>query len=135
MMKRRRDPRSRRGVVLAEAAVVYPVLLLFLLGIVTLGLGVFRHEQVAALAREGARWASVHGPTYQKEHNKPALTSEDVKSTVIIPKMVGLDPSQLTCTLTMTSGMATMTLSYNWIPETLFSPITLSSTAKAPIMY
>ena len=43
---------------------VYPVTILLLLGTVVLGLGVFRYQQVQCLAREGARYASVHGPQY-----------------------------------------------------------------------
>lgn len=121
---------------MAESAVVYAALMLLLLGMITVGLGVFRYQQIASLAREGARWAAVHGPTYQSEQGAAAPTSSDVMSNAITPKMVGLDPGSLTCTtFTMTSGKVTLTLSYNWVPETFLSPVTLTSTAVTPISY
>ena len=105
------------------------------MGTVIEGLGVFRYEQLSSLSREGARWASVHGSTYQQEKTKAAPTSQDVYTNVIAPNMVGLDPSQLTCTLTMTANTATVTLTYLWIPEGLFSAISLTSTSVLPITY
>ena len=131
----RAGPRARRGVTTAECGVVYSITMLLILGTIIEGLGVFRYQQVSSLAREGARWASVHGPTYQQEKNKSAPTSQDVYNNVIVPKMVLLDPSQLTCTLTMTSNTAAVTLTYNWFPEGFFSPITLTSTSVLPITY
>jgi hypothetical protein len=105
------------------------------MGTIIEGLGVFRYEQLSSLAREGARWASVHGPTYQQEKNQAAPTSQDVYNNVIVPKMVGLDPTQLTCSLTMTANTATVALTYVWNPEGLFSSITLTSTSVLPITY
>ena len=61
---RRKSQLRRRGVSVVEAAVVYPITILLLLGTVVLGLGVFRYQQIQSLAREGARYASVHGPQY-----------------------------------------------------------------------
>ena len=51
----------RRGVVLAEAAIVTLVFLTLLLGTVDLGLGVFRFNSISQAARFGARQAIVHG--------------------------------------------------------------------------
>jgi hypothetical protein len=104
---------TRRGVTTAECGVVYSLTMLLIVGTIVEALGVFRYQQISVLAREGARWASVHGPTYQSENNAAAPTSQDVLNNVITPMMVGLDSSQLTCTLTMTSTMATATLSYS----------------------
>jgi hypothetical protein len=109
------------------------------MGTIIEGLGVFRYQQLSSLAREGARWASVHGPTYQTENSKSAPTSQDVYNNVIAPKMVALDSTQLTCTLTMTPTASpttvTVTLTYNWIPEGFFSPISLTSSSVLPITY
>ena len=125
--------RARRGVTTAECGIVYSITLLLIMGTIIEGLGVFRYEQLSSLAREGARWASVRGPTYQQEKNQPAPTSQDVYNNVVAPKMVALDPTQLTCTLSMTANTATVTLTYVWVPEGLFSPITLTSTSVLPI--
>jgi hypothetical protein len=119
----------------AECGVVYSITMLLIMGTIIEGFGVFRYEQLSSLAREGARWASVHGATYQQEKTKAAPTSQDVYTNVIAPKMIGLDPTKLTCTLTMTANTATVTLTYLWIPEGLFNPITLTSTSVQPITY
>jgi hypothetical protein len=126
----------RRGVTTAECGVVYSLTLLLIVGTIIEGLGVFRYQQIANLAREGARWASVHGATYQTEKNQQAPTSQDVLNNVVTPMMVGLDPNQLTCTLTMTATTASVTITYSWIPEGIFkTPITLTSTSVMPITY
>ena len=132
-MRQRRHRTRRRGVVLAETAVVYSVALLLLIGMIIAGLGVFRYQQLSALAREGARWASVHGPTYQSEQNKSAPTSDDVYTNAIAPKMVGLDPTQVSYALSTTTNTVTVTLSYQWVPEAFFGPVTLTSTSTMPI--
>ena len=51
----------RRGAAAVEFAAVAPVLILLLFGTVVGGLGIFRYHQVATLAREAARYASVRG--------------------------------------------------------------------------
>jgi hypothetical protein len=126
----------RRGVTAAECGVVYSITLLLIVGTIIVGLGVFRYQQIAMLAREGARWASVHGSTYQSEMNKSAPTSADVLTNAITPRMVGLDSTQLTCTLSMTSTTASVKLSYSWTPEAIMTgPVILTSTSVMPITY
>ena len=49
-----------------------------LVGTVVLGLAVFRYEQLQALAREGARYASVHGPQYASDTGNSYATSQTV---------------------------------------------------------
>ena len=132
-----RDSNSprRRGVTAAECGIVYSITMLMIMGAIIEGLGVFRYEQLSHLAREGARWAAVHGPTYQQETSAAAPTSQDVLNNAVLPKAVGLDSTQLTCALTMTASTASVTLTYHWAPEGLFSPITLTSTSVMPISY
>jgi hypothetical protein len=127
--------RNRQGFSLAELVIVSPAMVFSLVGVFVAGVGVLRYNQLSMLAREGARWASVHGPTYQSENNKTAPTSQDVYNNAIVPRLGGLDSSNLTCSLTMTSQIATVTLNYQWVPEALFSPITFSSTSIMPITY
>ncbi len=130
--------RRRRGVTLVECGLAYSAVMILCLGTIVLGLGVFRSQQLAWLARQGARWASVHGPTYQSEQGGAAATGPSVMTHVITPRMVALDPAALTCTLTMTSNTATVTLSYRWVPEafgSVFPTRTLTSTSAAPITY
>ncbi len=124
MMMRKRNARSRRGVVLAEAAVVYPVFLLFLLGTLVLGLGVFRYGQLSSLAWEGARWASVRGPDYQnpgpdfkRKQTLAAPTDEDVLLNMDEKMLFGLGRVQSGTVLTRDPGKTTVALGYDWRPE------------------
>lgn len=138
MSAHKTNRRRRRGTAVVELAIVSPLMILLFLGTFISGLGVFRYQQISMLAREGARWASVHGPTYQKENTANAPTSQDVYNNAVAPKMVGLNPAELTCVLTpitSTSATATVTVTYSWVPESLFSPITFSSTSTMPITY
>ena len=127
----------RRGVVLIESAIVYSVLMMLILGTIVMGLGVFRYQQIASLAREASRWASVHGPTYQSENSASAPTDQDVYNATV-GKAVILTTSALTFDLDQTqlqNGTASVKVTYTWTPEAYFSPITMSSTAVMPVTY
>jgi Flp pilus assembly protein TadG len=141
MIRNSRLP-ERRGISLVEAAVVYPVTMLLLLGTLTLGLGVFRYQQVQALAREGARYASVHGPQYATDTGNSYATNTTVLN-YIETLAVGLQTSNLSCTLTWnpsppttaTPSTVSVTLSYVWIPEGYFKSLTFRSTSVMPVTY
>jgi len=106
MLRRRR----RQGTILLEAAMVYPVLFMILLTIIVLGVGVFRYQQVAHAAREGARYAAVHGAKYASETNSPAATAQDVFDNAIKPQMGGTRGQNITYTVTWnTSNTPTTT--------------------------
>ena len=135
MLRQWKRATFRRGTTTAECGVVYSLTLLVFAATLVEAMGVFRYQQVSALAREGARWASVHGPKYQSELGKAAPSSQDVYNNAIVPRMVGLDPANLACDLTMTSTTASVTLTYTWTPEGFFQPITLTSTSVMPITY
>jgi Flp pilus assembly protein TadG len=67
-MRVHRQPRARRRAATAvECAVVYPLAFLLILGLVITAQGVARYQEVAALARSGARYASTHGAQYRKD--------------------------------------------------------------------
>src|SRR5438034_8528655 len=95
MFLRSHRPR-RRGTTAVEAAIVYPVVLLLTLGLAIVGLGVFRYQQVAALAREGARYASVHGGQWAATNNSGTLTTKtNIYNNAILLHAAGLDTNQL----------------------------------------
>jgi len=50
-----------------ECAIVYPLTFLLLLGILVGAIAVFRYQEVASLARQGARYASTHGAQFRKD--------------------------------------------------------------------
>ena len=150
-MARRFAPR-RRASVTTESIVVVPVLLTLIFATLVGGYGVFRYQQIALLAREGARYASVHGGQYQLETGNTAATSQDVYNNAIVPYAVNLDLSQLSCTVTWNNNnmpysvnsdyekpignTVTVTVNYNWFPEAyVIGPIVLSSTSTMPMSY
>lgn len=57
--------RSHRGQTLVELALILPLFLMLVIGIVILGIGVFYQQQVTNAAREAARYASIHSATAQ----------------------------------------------------------------------
>jgi TadE-like protein len=56
---------SRRGQSLVEFALVFPIFLLVVMGIVVLGLTIFYTQEVTNAAREAARYAAIHSSTAQ----------------------------------------------------------------------
>jgi Flp pilus assembly protein TadG len=60
-MRRRPENRRRRGAALVEAALVLPLFLLIVLGMIDLGVAMFRNNALSQAARQGARKASVQG--------------------------------------------------------------------------
>lgn len=97
----RRNPAARRpGSSLVEFAVVASVTFVFIFGILIGGAGVFRYQEVAHLAREGARYASTHGGKYAQDGipaktGVPAVSSSSDLRTYLLTKAVMLDPSKL----------------------------------------
>jgi len=143
--------KSRRGTTAVESAVVGPLTFLLLLGLVIGGMGVFRYQEMASLAREGSRWASVHGTGYQKDTGKPAATQQDVIN-YMASKGVSLDQSQFNtsnCPVIWTTdnrpyhtnivngqvvavtNTVKVTITYRWIPEAYLGGITLTSTSES----
>lgn len=131
---------GRPGATLIEAALVYPVLLLLLLGLVVAGLGVFRYQQVAGLAREGARYASVRGATYQISTGETAATPQDVYNNVLRPRAIALDLKQLSYSVTWDpdnrqGSLVKVMVTYRWVPEVFLGGMDLTSTAVMPVSY
>jgi Flp pilus assembly protein TadG len=130
----------RRGTHAIECAVVFPLVFLLLFGLIVGALGVFRFQEVASLAREGSRYASVRGQQYQLMTGKPAATADDVFNNAIAPRAVILTPSQLSSTVTWNpdnrqGSSVTVTVTYQWVPEAYLGGLTLSSTSTTPISY
>ena len=78
---------------------VLPIVLFLFMGLVIGTSGVFRYQEVATLAREGARYASTHGGNYQREGiarqtGEPAIASSSDLSTYLKGQTMLLDPSE-----------------------------------------
>jgi Flp pilus assembly protein TadG len=151
----------RSAATLVEFAIVAPSTFLLLLGLLVGGLGIFRYQEVAYLAREASRWACVHGAQYAKDTGKPAAGPDDgvwsggsgqctlLYNNVIHPRAVALDPSKLTYSVTWNTdnntnhtvnghkvaNTVTVTVTYRWIPEAYLGGITFSSSSVSLMYY
>jgi Flp pilus assembly protein TadG len=145
---------KRSGATLVECAIVYPVVFLLLLGMVVGAAGIFRYSQLASMAREGARYASVHGAQYAKENNVTPPTPADIFNNAITPMGTTFDPTQLNYSITYNTdnwpfhtttdtsnnvvpiqNTVTVTLTYQWLPEAFLGGITLTSTSVMVMYY
>ena len=145
--------KPRRAATTVEFAVVAPLTFLLLLGLLIGGMGIFRYQEMAHLAREASRWASVHGTQYATDTGKPAATANDVYQNVISNQAAALDLSKLTYSVTWNTSNSpyhttivnnavvpvtntvTVTVTYQWIPEAFLGGITLSSTSVSTMSY
>jgi Flp pilus assembly protein TadG len=124
---------ARSGAAAVETAFVLPVIFLFLGGIVVGAYAVFSYHEVAALAREGARYASVHGTRYQAATSQTAATADDVYNNAIRPRMITLNPARVRYAVSWDAtnapgNLVTVHLEYDWLPPGFFSGQTMSST-------
>ena len=132
----------RTAATAVECAVVYPATFLLLLGLIIAAQGVSRYQEVAALARAGARYASTHGAQYRRDTGLPtgsAGTSAgsggglfwystdptqasgtdtswtgDTYDSAVRPKLVALDPALLTFKMGYPSVVNQPTKPDNW---------------------
>jgi Flp pilus assembly protein TadG len=149
---RHRFHKQRRGATAIEFAVACPIVFVLIFSTIVGALGVFRYQQTAELAREAARWGSVHGAQYALETGNSAATAEDIYTSAIEPSATTLDLSKLTYQVTWnksnqpldastsfetpTGNTVSVTVSYQWIPEVyLVGPFTLTSTSTAQMIY
>lgn len=88
--------RCRRGNALVEFALTFPTLVVVTLMIFDLGRALFVYTTVNNVAAEGARYAAVHGST------SPFSKSSAEIQTFIVNQAAGLEPANITVTLTYT---------------------------------
>ncbi len=136
-MIRRQRSRPRRGMSVVECAAVFPVTILLLMGTVVMGLGVFRYQQLQSLAREGARYASVRGPSYAQATGNAQASASTVQSYVqeLAVGLKGLQCTSVSYSATSLPCTVTVTLSYTWRPEGLFQPVTWTISSTMPVTY
>jgi len=111
--------RRRRAAITVEAAVVLPVVIMLLFGLIVGGLGVFRYQQVAAQAREAARWASVRGSDWRRATGKASPTKQQIFDQVVVPLAAGMDPRYLS-------------IEVQWIRQASATTLDWDSASKAP---
>lgn len=142
----------RQGTTTVEFAVCCPIAFFLILATIVGAMGVFRYQQVAQLAREGARWACVHGTDYAEATGNPAATPEDIYNNGILPFASTLHTNCLSYQVTWDQSNSplsvhedvqrpigntvTVTVNYQWFPEVyLVGPIVLTSSSTAQMIY
>jgi Flp pilus assembly protein TadG len=102
---------------LLECAIVYPVTFFLILALVVGGMGIFRYQEVAHLAREAARFASTHGGQYAQDNaaaisagTLPNVNDSYLANTVVVGRAVALDPTRLQVQVTLNTYNGT----YDW---------------------
>jgi hypothetical protein len=143
--------RARVGATVMECALVLPVALFLFIGLIVGASGVYRFQETSTLAREGARYASTHGYQFRKDSGMSMGTPDDWRKDIydnaIKPKIVGLDQSKVTVTITWPDvinqpgkadnwpgSKVDVKVSYQWMPPLyLVGPYTLHSTSSMPI--
>ena len=158
-----RSRHIRRGALAVEGAIVFSVWFVVMLALIVGGIGVFRYQQVACLAREGSRWASVHGSDWQAEQGVSASSQNDVLQQAVLPLAVGMDPSAISIEVQFIDRVAgkvsawdtvshppvgvdgannnvtnrvRVTVTYQWTPGALMGgPLYLTSTSEMLMWY
>ena len=132
----RRRPRSRRsiGQSMVEFALILPILLIVLVGMLDFGRAIFAYNSVANAARSATRVAIVN------------QTASDVEAAAA-SEAVGLDPLSVVidyddggtvCSPVKLGCIARVEVSHAWMPATpllnaMIGPITLESTTAMPV--
>jgi Flp pilus assembly protein TadG len=142
---------TRPAATTVEAAVIYPVVFLLLIGLLVGAQGIFVYHQTSHLARVAARYASVHGTQWAKDTGNTAASPTDIYNNAILPQVAGLDLSRLSYSVTYnqsnipystsivngtvvgTRNTVSVTVSYQWQPIAYFVNNTLSSTSVMPM--
>ena len=97
----RRPQSGRRGAYAVEFALVVQVLFFYIFAHILGGMMVFQYIQTTNAAREGSRWASVHGWQWQQEEiaaGNPltaAIAPGDVFDNAIKPRLVAMDTANV----------------------------------------
>jgi Flp pilus assembly protein TadG len=141
----------RTGATVLECALVLPLVFFIMLALAVGTMGVFRYQEVATLAREGARYASTHGYQYRKDSGLAMGSSTDWQKDIydngIAPKIMTLDPKYITVTVSWPDvinqtgkpdnwpgSRVDITVSYQWTPAMLWTgPMILTNTSSMPI--
>jgi Flp pilus assembly protein TadG len=136
---------QRRGTSAIEFAVVGGITFFLIFALVIGGMGIFRYQEVAHLAREGSRYASTHGGQYHLDGidtktGVPAISTSADLQTYLQTLVAGLDPNYLTVTVSYSAPANYMPRnmpSYDDTDPTLVPPgqITISNYVTVTVSY
>jgi Flp pilus assembly protein TadG len=88
----KRPSARQRGVALIEQALILPILVALLFGIVDMGRALYSYTYVSYIARDATRWASVRSTRL----NGGPISNTEVQNYVRNVSGMGLNPGQIT---------------------------------------
>lgn len=133
--RQRREP----GQTLVEFCICAVVLLMLVFGVVDLGRGVFAYNTISSAAREGVRYAVVHGAS--SAHPVGPTANDAGLAAVVAGFAVGIQNTNLVVLSSWPNGNATgavvnVTVQYTFHPVTaFFSTLALSNHSSAIILH
>jgi len=142
---------SRRGTSMVEMAIVLPVFLVLVFGMLDLAAGVFRYNMLAQAARQGVRQAIVHGsladrlgPWGPAAYSSTGADGHAIAD-VVRPSLATLDPAEVTLETEWLDGnnelnqpvRVTVSAPYQPMMTFIFGnpSITLRATSTMPIAH
>jgi Flp pilus assembly protein TadG len=93
--------KRRSGATVIEMAIVGPVALIFILGIMDIGLAIFAYNNITEATREGGRYAQIHGAKYGANATTPPAsgpTANDAYVEQVVRSFASVDSTKLTVT-------------------------------------
>lgn len=131
-MRVRRTPNPpRRGAQVLETAIVLPVVIMLTLATCSTAMGIYYYQLVATLAREGARYASVHGSQYAAYTGNSVLAS-DIYNNAIKPMAVGLNLSNLTYQVEWGTAVSGSWVWTSWVSSSKSPPTSYNPNSTPP---
>lgn len=144
--------RTGRGQALLEFALIIPIFLTMLMGIVDVGRAIWAQNSLAAAAREGARFAIVHGgsdatlcpvgptartdvPAASSSCPYPSPSKQAIKDAVIAAAMAGGSSITVTvCYGTGCSGDSDAVISGSPAVNSRNTPVTVAVTSRVNLI-
>lgn len=136
--------RGEQGDSLVEFALTFPIVLAFLLGLTAMCLGYYTDEWISECAREGTRYAIVHGANCETSAGASCTaTASEVNSFVSSIGLPNLGGGTMTANTTYPDGdevsphRVQVTVSYTFpyrIPWVSSATLSLSSTSEMYIL-
>jgi Flp pilus assembly protein TadG len=128
----RKNPKRRwdEGAAAVEAALVLPLLFLFIFCIIEFGRAVWQWNTMLLAVEQAGRWAMIN--------NADASLVADVENQMqlVLPSAaVCTTPTsgQMCVSASASAGTLTLTAAYNFNPVALFSPFTITSQGTVPL--
>lgn len=127
----------RRGMAIVESAFVLPIVITILLAVIVGAFAIFIYQQTGALAREGARYAAVHGHNYSESTGQPSASNSEVYNNAIAPHMVAMDAANLKHTVVWDpdrrqGSYVTVTVTYQ-LSVPIYGDLTLTSSSTEQV--